>query len=113
MAFEFLLLQTEFLLNRFDRVPEELLPFGIRQRELIGIELPDSPDIHVNESLLALPVRGLLAERFQCLRLLCGERQANWSEAGDFQTGVGSAIAPGRTERTGTVDFLHRRIKLF
>jgi ATPase subunit of ABC transporter with duplicated ATPase domains len=41
------------------------------------------------------------------------DQDALMKETGDLQTGVRGAITPGDTERTGTVDLLDRRVKLF
>lgn len=113
VALELLLLQTEFVLNGFDRVTKELRPFGIREREPIGIELPHAPDARIHEGRLALSVRSLFTVGLQFLRLMRRAGQTDRPETGDLQTGVRSAIAPGHTERTGAIDLLDRRVKLF
>ena len=44
MAFQLFPLQAQFLLHLADRLLEEALPFGIRQREVLRLQLPHAPD---------------------------------------------------------------------
>src|SRR5262245_18632617 len=113
MAFEFLLLQAEFLLNGADGVLKELRPFGIGEREPVRIALPHAPNARIDERLLSLSVGRGFAVRLEFLRLRRRQRQSDGSETGDLQAGVRRAVATGHTERTGTVDLLDRRMELF
>ena len=87
VALQLLLLQPELLLDLGDRLREEPLPIGVRQREAVRLHPPDAPDARIDEGLLALAVGGLVAMLHQLLRLLGREGQADRPQPLDLQPG--------------------------
>ena len=68
------------------------------------VQLPDAPDLGVDDGLRPLAVGGLVAMLDQLLRLLDGERQADRPQALDLQPGQQGGDAAADAERAGSID---------